>query len=852
MFLAKLCMPCVGSQIIVRKKVESKLRLLQEYKFAFLSAPAGYGKTTAVAHYLVRENLKHAWLSIDETDNDPVTFWRYLAFAISRCVENSGIDNLSIDARLVASNLSAQLLIGMLERIQEGFVIVLDDYHLIHNNTVLESIEYFIKYLPRNIKLILLSRKEPENMIAAQCARGAALHIEIKDISFSPEETAEFFFQKGLYLSEKELKMLDNYTEGWVAGLVAASFSIQKGTDRNQAIQSFSGRNKDVRAILEYEVFRRWPEEIQTFLVHTSFLERLNGSLCYAVTGNENSALLLKQLAESNSFTLPLDSDYECFRYHHLFQKFLFDRFSWESDEAKRMCYKRAGEWCLAHDEVKDGISWLIKAGEYERALPLIMDRWFDMTRDSEFLLWQQWIDALPEAVYQNNNTTFTAYSWILSMENQVEMAENWAGKARACFERNKAGLGKEENDYFKAHVLFAEANTAFYRFDVETVMDRMFYLSQMKLSKPVALGEMNWDEPNLLKTPYGFRGKLSMVEKCLSAVDVLVSLLGNYSTYFAVIAAEFYYERNRLNELDAILTKHMARIIDINFPGVIVPCFIVFAKGKMARGDIAGAFEAIEDVKKLLGEKSGNVWQYYLDMYAARLYLQTGDAASALKLINIEKLGLFDFLSANRESEYLVYARYLMHANRVEEALILLIRLEDFAKKENRISSRMEILCLCAIAYSQTGNFGEAMCYLETALEISSEEGYIRTFADEAEPMAELLSQYQIISRSDAALKHAAQAKKLFRLANETKRLMQAAYFPGNGAPDISTNLLSVREMQILELLVEDKSNAEIAETLFVSLSTVKQHNSNIFDKLGVKNRHEAVIRARLLGLKK
>ncbi len=855
LFQAKLCMPCVGSQIIIRKKVESKLRLLPEYKFAYLSAPAGYGKTTAVAHYLIRENIKHAWLSIDESDNDPVTFWRYLASAISRCVENSDIGSLSIDARLVASNLSAELLISILEKIHECFVIVLDDYHLIKNNTVLESVEYFIKYLPQNIKLIILSRREPENMIAAQCSRGAALHIEIEDISFSSEETAEFFSQKGLCLSEKELKIINDYTEGWVAGLVAASFSIQKGNDRDVAIQSFSGRNRDVSAILEYEVFRRWPEDIQRFLVRTSFLERLNSSICSAVTCDENSALLLKQLAESNSFTLPLDSDYNCFRYHHLFRKFLFDRFIWENDDVKRLCYKRAGEWCLTHEEVKDGINWLIKAGEYDRVLPLIMDRWFDMTRDSEFLLWKQWIDALPEAVYYNNNTTYTAYSWILSMENKVEEAEIWADKARACFERNKTRLEKEERDYLEAHVLFAEANTAFYHMNVEKVLDRMFFLSQMKLSRPVALGEMNWDEPSLLKTPYGFRGKLSMIEKCLPAVDVLISLLGNYSAYFAVIAAEFYYERNRLIEMDAVLTKHMARIIGINFPGVIVPCFIVFAKGKIARGDIEGAFEAVEDAKKLLGKKSGDVWQYYLNIFVEKLYLQTGDLQNALKLINKEKLGPYDALSANRESEYIVYARYLMHTNRFGEALILLIRLEDFAKKENRISSRIEILCLGAIAYSLIGNFGESMHTLELALAISAQEGYIRTFVDEMEPMAELLLRYQIISRSDEAFKHALYAKKLLRLVNEHKHIMQSAVHQDYrviASGVLSSNLLSTRESQILELLVQNKSNASIADALSVSISTVKQHNSNIFDKLGVKNRHEAVIKARLLGITK
>ena len=144
------------------------------------------------------------------------------------------------------------------------------------------------------------------------------------------------------------------------------------------------------------------------------------------------------------------------------------------------------------------------------------MERWFDMTRDNEFLLWKQWIDAIPETFYENSNTTFTAYSWILSMENEVEQAEVWTEKARACFERNKARLEKEEHDYLEAHVLFAEANTAFYRLDAARVLDRMRFLSTMKLNTPVVIGEMNWGEPNMLKTAYGFRGRLSLVEQCM------------------------------------------------------------------------------------------------------------------------------------------------------------------------------------------------------------------------------------------------------------------------------------------------------------------------------------------------
>jgi LuxR family maltose regulon positive regulatory protein len=851
MFQAKLHMPCVGSAIVRRKKIEEKLSLLPEYRFAYIAAPAGYGKTTAVVDYLTRENIKHAWFSIDESDNDPVRFWRYMTSAIARCCENSDFESISIDSKLVASNISADLLIAMLEQVQEEFIIVLDDYHLIENSTIQSSVEHLVRLLPNNIKPIFLSRKEPENYLSVLCSRGAAIRLEASEVAFDPEETAEFFSQKGLCLTGEELTIMDTFTEGWVAGLVAAFFSIQKSADRAQTIRGFSGRNNDVSNILEYEVFCRWTEKIQSFLIHTAFLDRLSGSLCAAVTGHESSTVLLKLLAESNSFIIPLDTENSCYRYHHLFQRFLLDRFEQESEEVRRPYYRRAGEWYLAHGQIADGIHWLIEARDYERALPMVMERWFDMTRDSEFLLWKQWIDAMPEAVYENSNTTFTAYSWILSMEKEVEQAEVWTEKARVCFERNKDHMEREERDYLEAHVLFAEANTAFYRLDAARVLDRMRLLSRMRLNTQVVLGEMNWGEPSILKTTYGFCGRLSLLERCMPVLENLGALIGNYAAYFDVAAAEFFYERNALNKLDGILTEYMTQIIGIGFPGVIVPCFLVQAKGRLAKGDRAGALAAVAEAKKLLGDKPGDVWQYHLDIFAAELHLRTGDTIGALSLLDTDRLSVYDSLSASREAEHTVFARYLMQENRLEEAAILLKRLEDFARQENRLYSRLELLCLIALCRGRTGDYTKAAKVLEDALTLGAEEGYVRTFVDEGAPMAELLSRYQVMTRSDKNLQHALYAKKLFRLINEHLHAVQAAEDQGaTEAINFSASLLSTRELQILRLLAENKSNAAIADELRVSLSSVKQHNSNIFDKLGVKNRYEAVTRARALRL--
>lgn len=851
MLQAKLCMPYIGRNIVKRKKIAEKLRLLPEYKLAFISAPAGYGKTTAVVDYLTGANLKFAWFSIDEADNDPSRFWRYLLSSVSRCVGNGEINRISLDSDLVSSNITVDLFISTIETVSEKFVMVLDDYHLIDNSIILNSVEHFVKYMPQNIDLIILSRKEPEHTLSVLRSRGMAISLGIKDISFDYAETAEFFAQKGIRLTEEEIAKIEKCTEGWAAGLVAASFSIRECESIHNAVSAFSGKDRNINSILENEVLARWSGEVRDFLIHTSFLDKLSDSVCSAVTGNGNSAGLLKMLSDSNSFIIPLDTENQWFRYHHLFQEFLVSRLELEGEMVLRRLYRLAGEWYLEQGLHAEGINWLLKAGEYEKVLPFILDYRCEIIQEYEFLQWNKWLDCIPEQLYENDVTVYTSYSWVASMDNKIDVAEVWADKARACFKRIKGRLKKTEKNLMEAYVVSSELNVAMFKMDISKALLHFYKLGRLRILAPVRLAEMNWNEPSLLKTAYGFKGRLGTVKGYLPVVSLLPGLFGDSSAYFAVIIAEFYYEQNKLKELNTTLINNIGAITGMKNPGLIVPCFTVLAKGRLAKGDIPGAFRTIDEAKKLLTGKVGNVWRYHLDIFTAKLYLGAGDDGSALKFLDTGKIGIYDALSYIRESEYIVYARYLMRINRLQDALILLNRLEDFARKEKRLASQIEILCLTAIGYSMKGDYQSALDILEQALALGRKEGYARTFIDEMGPMAVLLERYVTVNRNGYKNKHLTYAKSLLRSTNEYITILKSATCDEcttQSKEDFTGSLLSKRETEILKLLTEKRSNAEIAAELFISLSAVKQHNSRIFDKLGVKNRHEAVARAREL----
>jgi LuxR family maltose regulon positive regulatory protein len=642
---------------------------------------------------------------------------------------------------------------------------------------------------------------------------------------------------------------LEASTEGWVLGLVIAAFTIEDGFDIHETVRDFSGSNRHISSFIRSEVFDRWSEEVKEFLIHTSFLDKLFQPLCDKVTGNANSDKLLIKLLESNSFIIPLDQENRWFRYHHLFREFLLNRLKTESVTTQHTLYYQAGQWYLENGYIRDAIDCFIKAKEFTKAFPLVWDIYLPMTQNGEYSTWRKWMDRMPEALCESDVRACTGYSWVLSMENRLSEAELWADKAQACYDRMKGSLTNEEKEYLEAHIALTYANTAIFRRDAAGAVRHFKKVCEFKLHTPIFIGEMNSGEPNLLNTLYGFKGRLNKVEEAYGgSLDNLHKLLGDFSAYIAVTLAECHYEQDRLKEVYAVLELNIGRIIGLNNPGIVVPCFITLAKEKRARGDIDGAFKIIESGRHLLTGKSKAFWSCFFDAFTASLYIGMGDAFCAGKWTETARIGIFDTLSASREFEHIIYARYLILANRLDEAQLLLTRLDDFAQKEDRLRSRIEILCLSAIVCYLYGEKKDAILALHKSLELGIRDGYIRTFIDEAQPIAELLTKYKVWVKQTGNLQYIEYAKKLLKLTKaHIKKLTRAS------ASDVDSALygkaakmpLSARESKVLELLAAGLSNQEIADELSVTVRTVKHHSAQIYKKMKVKNRLEAIIMA-------
>lgn len=853
MIESKLKIPRISKVNVTRKKVEEKLKLLREYRLALVTAPAGYGKTTAVADFLAKDGVKHAWFSIDHFDNDPVRFWRYLTASVAGCLNKEELTRISITSEFVSSNITSELFLSALSDTTENIVLVLDDYHLINNEEILSSIAFCINYMPSCLSMIIISRKE-DNRLAKLYSREKSIILGTKELAFEDAEAAELFVKRGIRLNAEEIHTLEQSTEGWVMGLVAASLSLKEREDVNAATIILSSKNRNINRILKSEVFDYWPGEMRSFLIHTAFLDKLSVTLCHRVTGNVKSGEILNTLLENHCFTIPLDQDNLWFRYHHLFQEYLLGLLEEEPTSVKCSLYNRGGQWYQEHDMTQDAISCYLLAGELDLAFHLLRSIYLSMAKTGEFSLWCRWMEKIPAQLVESDIRTCACLSWIYAMENQIDKAEIWGNRAQASLDRIKDSIDCKENEYLNAHVAAAFINISIYRMDIGKAF---YYYNKVKcdeLYTPIFIGELNQGEPNILNTVYGFRGRLNkIIEGYGNTVKELPKLLGDYTSYISVALAAGYYERGNLKLVFETLARSMGRITELKNPGVIVPCFLILAKEKKAYGDFDGALSMIESGKKLLTEKGKNVWGYLFNIFTAIIYLYKGDIESAVLYFDKDHISIFDPVSASREQEYLIYARYLMLSGRHSDSLLLLNRLEDFTQRENRLASRMEILCLISMNYYAMADYISAMNTLHKALELGIPEGYVRTFVDELEPMVVLLRRYISYCKQTGKSEYTQYVRKLLKQTREaikqpgTSKLLLYPPVPCEDTPQV---LFSERELEVMKYLTEERSNQEIASELCITVRTVKFHNSRIYEKLGVKNRVEAIIKMREAGI--
>src|SRR5215217_4468992 len=424
---------------VIRPRLLEHLGGASNRRITLVSAPAGYGKTTLLAQWLQAGDagLSVAWISLDEQDNDQVRLWTHIVEALQLAApeEDFGADvlaGMSVTGRRLIKT-SLPMLINGLAELPREVVLVLDDYQFVTEDDCHASVAFFVEHLPGNAHLVLSSRTDPPLPLGRWLARGEMNEIRTEQLAFSEKETDCLLNEKmKLDIGLDDLSVLLERTEGWPAGIYLASLTLRMREDKHAFIASYGGTNRYVVDLLGEEVLAGLHEEVREFLLMTSVLEKMTGPLCDAVVGREDSAMLLRELARSNLFVVPLDEQGEWYRYHHLFSELLLYELRSSRPDLVPILRGRASVWLEGAGYFEGAIRQDILAADYERLGQLITRHWYGSVSAGQMATVQRWLESLPEARIVHDAALALVQAWICALGGRREESARFLALAES------------------------------------------------------------------------------------------------------------------------------------------------------------------------------------------------------------------------------------------------------------------------------------------------------------------------------------------------------------------------------------------------------------------------------------
>ena len=375
----KLFAPRVTRELVDRPRLGEQAGRRPAVRCSWSRLLPGFGKSTLLAQSLLGGPSPSgrpavAWLSLDYGDSDPSTYWAYVLAALRTAAPDVGGSAQVLLESPGGAPITTVLtsLINDLATSDEEVVLVLDDYHVIHAPAIHEAMTFLVDHLPPQLRLVIATRSDPPLPLARLRARGELAEVRAADLRFTEQETAAYFDGMGLRLSADEVTTLEGRTEGWVAALQLAALSLQGREDAAGFIDGFAGDDRHVVDYLVEEVVHRQPEDVRDFLLRTSVLPRLSGSLADAVTGRTDGRAMLETLDRDNLFLVPLDDQRRWYRYHHLFADMLQARLLDERPGEASELHRRASAWHEQDGDTTAAIEHALAAGDVDRAAGLV------------------------------------------------------------------------------------------------------------------------------------------------------------------------------------------------------------------------------------------------------------------------------------------------------------------------------------------------------------------------------------------------------------------------------------------------------------------------------------------------
>jgi LuxR family maltose regulon positive regulatory protein len=852
-----------------------------------------------------------AWLSLDEGDNDPIRFLVYVIAALQTIRTDIGKGALSAlqSPQRPPAEVILTVLINEIAAVPDRIVLVFDDYHLVEAPSVHDAVSFLLRHLPPQMHLIIATREDPPLPLAHLRARGQLAELRAADLRFTSSEAAEFLNQvMGLDLSGEDVAALETRTEGWIVGLRLAAISMQGRKDVTGFIQSFTGSHHFVLDYLVEEVLEQQSENIQTFLLQTAVLDLLTGSLCDTLTGQDNGQATLEALERANLFIIPLDEERRWYRYRRLFCDLLRQRLRQEQPDWIPMLHVRASEWYEQNGFVDEAIAHALRADDFERAAHLIEEQVDALWGRGEHAKLKNWLVKLPTELVFSKPHLSIFHAWFLLSSGQLGAAErslqavehsldSRPDRATETESQEQNSVTSSDRVRLRGRVAAIRAFLASYRADVQGIIQHahqaLEYLSEQDLTwrsiTAITLGDAQGFKGDMTAA---YEARLEALKACKAAGDIYCILVASnklaitlraqgrlkrtiemcqqqlqlaeqsgisQSVVVGWLLAIWGETLAELNDLDGAvrLAKKGFKLAERSGNLQMLGCgYMCLARILFSRGDLTGAEELTQKMENIGRESNLPPWiSDQIAAWQARLWLAQGKLEAASQWMEERGLDIggepiplheIDYFSV---FDYQILARILIAQGRLDETARLLQRLLEAAEAGGRTAKMIEILNLQALSLQARGGIDQAIATLEKALTLAEPEGFIRIFVDEGPPMAQLLRE---AAARGIMPDYTAKLLAIFEGAtkDEGRTTRPSAASAADRPPSVLVEPLSERELEVLQLIAEGLTNREIASRLSVSLNTVKVHTRNIYGKLNVHSRTQAIVRSQELGL--
>ena len=873
----KLFIPPATPDRINRERLLERLDtgLSPGHPLILVCAPAGYGKTTMLSEWVASHRshpITFCWLSLETADDTSARFFAYLAAALDKAITGilALMDDLLSAPQLPTATELATALVNPLADYSSTLVIVLDDYQNIHDVTLHSAVSFLVEHLPPQVHLALGSRSDPPLPLHRLRARGQLVELRLSDLRFNSEETSRMFeLPEGAPLSETEIKLIEERTEGWAAGLRMALLSIQGKADRANFIHQFSGSHRYILDYLAEEIFNSQNEEIQSFLLQTAVLERLCAPLCNALTGRTDGQACLETLERANCFLIALDDEHNWYRYHHLFADLLRVRLKQSAQDQSNTIiglHQRAAEWLEANHDNEDALQHSLQAGDFDRAARIVENSTLELFARGRLHQLLAWVRLLPAELTQQRSWLNVYQAWTLAFAARLPEAEQLLANAETILKTQPQW--DEDRARIQAEISAVRALVAMTCGDLPTALALADQQAQhIPAQGSFARSVQQWAVGYALR----MKGDLEAAQACFAEALNLGYELDNLWTICSTSAdlGAILRQKGDLRQAEAVFRAGLKRATQAyGGPGYIGRLEAFLASLLLERGEREEAKQQIalaiqhnrqwenpnhcayawmvrtnialvegqnEEAQAAL--KEANAWverspvvpplRFSIEATQVNSCLKNGQVQEAIAWLErhpFSQPGAVPPAGEIADAFQILNARILLAAGKSDAAHPMLLQMEQDARRSGKNGVLIEILLLLA---QTSPDPATAFVYLRDALELGLPRGYRQVFLNAGEKIIDPLEACQDIPSVVDLLAELRSTQK-----------------------DVGDHLLTAREIEILRWMASGLSNPQIGARLYISAGTVKAHTAAIYRKLNAANRAEAIARAKDLGL--